>query len=578
MVDHDAERKKQKFKNLVIHPDNMLRVWWDTIILVLTLYYGFSVPFEFCFIDADEEASVVMKTLELVFTGAFAVDICLAFCTAFTATDGPRKGLLVTDKGKIVSKYVATWFPLDFVSTMPWDNVIPESASESINPRVFKALRGIKLLRVARVSRLITRFQYRFRLNPAYLRLGVTIIGTVLFWHLIACVYWYISDETGLGSDIWVPPLWYTERGVMTKYGRSFMWAICVTTGQGFDIDPQDPIENWFTITSIIGGIFMYTVMIGSVSNALSNMDVQEAGKAQKEDALNDYFTRRGIPEPLQERITDYYEYMWVTHSSNETGKLLQDLHESLRIELSVCENADLVAKVPLFRHIDENTLVAVVQCLKPRIYLPDEFVILAGDEGHDMYIVLRGLVNMYNYQGLLLAHISEGGFFGERALMNSQTRRNRSVRSCDHCEILVLNKRPFNHLYHSYPDFRMSIEKYAPNNLSSKMRRWDLVRSMIALLIQVRRLGSKMSFNEMLDKMGSQADQDSHVDVDDDMNSPTSLVIANAMDTRVKDGNEFVAKRKILGHKVEPPPASMEVVSIQEQERRQIAEIMKTV
>ena len=37
-----------------------------------------------------------------------------------------------------------------------------------------------------------------------------------------------------------------------------------------------------------------------------------------------------------------------------------------------------------------------------------DEFVILAGDEGHDMYIVLRGLVNMYNYQGLLLAHISE--------------------------------------------------------------------------------------------------------------------------------------------------------------------------
>ena len=27
--------------------------------------------------------------------------------------------------------------------------------------------------------------------------------------------------------------------------------------------------------------------------------------------------------------------------------------------------------QVPLFRHIDENTLVAVVQCLKPRIYLP---------------------------------------------------------------------------------------------------------------------------------------------------------------------------------------------------------------
>merc|ERR1711871_1927771 len=104
--------------------------------------------------------------------------------------------------------------------------------------------------------------------------------------------------------------------------------------------------------------------------------------------------------------------------------------------------------KVALFKHIDENTLVVVVQCLKPRIYLPDEFVIICGDEGNDMYIILRGLVHMFDYKGKLLAHITEGGFFGERALLNSRTRRNRSVRSKDHCEILVLNKRPFNHLF----------------------------------------------------------------------------------------------------------------------------------
>ena len=38
-----------------------------------------------------------------------------------------------------------------------------------------QALRAIKLMRIARMTRLISRFQYRLKLNPAYLRLGVTV-------------------------------------------------------------------------------------------------------------------------------------------------------------------------------------------------------------------------------------------------------------------------------------------------------------------------------------------------------------------------------------------------------------------
>ena len=41
--------------------------------------------------------------------------------------------------------------------------------------RSAQALRAIKLMRIARMTRLISRFQYRLKLNPAYLRLGVTV-------------------------------------------------------------------------------------------------------------------------------------------------------------------------------------------------------------------------------------------------------------------------------------------------------------------------------------------------------------------------------------------------------------------
>ena len=52
-------------------------------------------------------------------------------------------------------------------------------------------------------------------------------------------------------------------------------------------------------------------------------------------------------------------------------------------------------------------------------------------------------------------------------------------------------------------------------------------------------------------------------------------IMIANAMETRKADGNEFVAKRKVVGHGTVAPPVAQEVISVQEQEKRRIEEIM---
>lgn len=54
-----------------------------------------------------------------------------------------------------------------------------------------------------------------------------------------------------------MPSLAFDEVDNFAKYGRAFMWAMCVTTGMGFDIDPQTDVQNWMTIGAVIGGIFM---------------------------------------------------------------------------------------------------------------------------------------------------------------------------------------------------------------------------------------------------------------------------------------------------------------------------------
>ena len=42
-------------------------------------------------------------------------------------------------------------------------------------------------------------------------------------------------------------------------------------------------------------------------------------------------------------------------------------------------------AQVPLFAHLNDNTMLALAQCLRPRIFLPQELLCVHGEEGHDM-------------------------------------------------------------------------------------------------------------------------------------------------------------------------------------------------
>lgn len=57
----DQRQHFLELKKLVIHPDNMFRVYWDSIIMLLTVYYGFSVPYDIAFVSDDAVAPQVPR-------------------------------------------------------------------------------------------------------------------------------------------------------------------------------------------------------------------------------------------------------------------------------------------------------------------------------------------------------------------------------------------------------------------------------------------------------------------------------------------------------------------------------------
>jgi hypothetical protein len=54
----------------------------------------------------------------------------------------------------------------------------------------------------------------------------------------------------------------------------------------------------------------------------------------------------------------------------------MSDLHDSLRLELHISLNRKLIENVPMFKMIkDHNCLIDLIEKLKPKIFIPGEYV-----------------------------------------------------------------------------------------------------------------------------------------------------------------------------------------------------------
>jgi len=124
-------------------------------------------------------------------------------------------------------------------------------------------------------------------------------------------------------------------------------------------------------------------------------------------------------------------------------------------VNISVLLN--VLRQIPLFASLDENLHREIIESIV-LMYYPGEYSLFKqGDEGDALYIIKKGQVEIYTEpaeEGDLpksLATITDGGFFGEMALV-SDAARNASAKTLVDSEVFILSKEDFKKLLDSNP------------------------------------------------------------------------------------------------------------------------------
>ncbi|XP_037104050.1 potassium/sodium hyperpolarization-activated cyclic nucleotide-gated channel 4 [Syngnathus acus] len=472
-----VEREQERVKSAgfwIIHPYSDFRFYWDLTMLLLMVGNLIIIPVGITFFkDEHTPPWIVFNVVSDTF---FLLDLVLNFRTGIVKEDNTE---IILDPQEIKTKYLRSWFVVDFISSIPVDYIflIVETRIDSDFYKTARALRIVRftkilsLLRLLRLSRLIRYihqweeiFHMTYDLASAMVRI-VNLIGMMLLLcHWDGCLQFLVPMLQDFPPDCWVSK----NKMVNDTWGQQYSYALfkamshmlCIGYGM---YPPVGMTDVWLTILSMIVGATCYAMFVGHATALIQSLDSSRRQYQEKYKQVEQYMSFHKLPADMRQRIHDYYEHRYQGKMFDEES-ILGELNEPLREEIINFNCRKLVASMPLFANADPNFVTSMLTKLKFEVFQPGDYIIREGTIGKKMYFIQHGVVSVLT-KGSKETKLSDGSYFGEICLL-TRGRRTASVRADTYCRLYSLSVDNFNEVLEEYPMMRRAFETVALDRL----------------------------------------------------------------------------------------------------------------
>lgn len=409
----------------------VIRYVWDGFIALCATATALSIPVRIVLDAWDEDVILYLDTFISV---VYVVDMGVRYRQA------KRPAPVLSGRMRRSQGYTIGGMVLDGLAAFPFYTLFP------VTPWLM-LFRLLKLVRVAEFMRHWRQGQVRYA--------SVLSLAFFIYW-LSLSAHWMTCGWVALRNHVADTDAW-------TRYLDALYWCVTTLTTVGYgDVTPANNAQTLYVIGVMILGVGVYAYIIGNIASILSNIDPARSRYLEQRERLSAFMHYRDIPRPLQERIREYYDYLWGQRRVFNEKKILKDLPPSLRTEIAMVLKRDLIENVPLFKGANAAFIREVALELEAVVVTPGDYIIKAGERGRDMYFISQGAVEVLAPDGVTLyRNLSDGGCFGEIALVLDED-RSASVRAITYCDLYRLDKTMFDRVLFHYPHIAEQIHLLA--------------------------------------------------------------------------------------------------------------------
>lgn len=252
----------------------------------------------------------------------------------------------------------------------------------------------------------------------------------------------------------------FTEETVSVLEAIYWAFATVLTVGYG-DIVATNAHSRWVSIVAMLIGSGVVSTVTAVATMWMTRKDRLQQDLDEKKLLMASMMKHYGVPWAVQKTVIASFPALLDKSSDNAFAVLLEQLPDVVRIRLWGYCNLRLLRKITYFEEVPDRAGLKLARCLKHCFLEAGSIVVEEGDQGAEMYFVLRGEVKickMVSGEPIVLATLRGGSFFGEMALMNDEPRKASAV-TTEFSDLLVLGKEDFRRLRHAFPTMFQPFE-----------------------------------------------------------------------------------------------------------------------
>ncbi|KAI8609414.1 cyclic nucleotide-binding-like protein [Chytriomyces sp. MP71] len=389
--------------------------------------------------------------------------------------------------------YLKHSFIFDAITLLPFE-LIPVASPDILQPRYLWAIRIIRLYKLPRIMstspkyrRLLKQLQHFFAIGHSGALIFPLLLIFFLFLHIQSCAI-YLSGRIFDSTNPHIIDL--QEGSVWQQYS----WSLLTAVGNTFPVaySPLTPSCRWIILAFVLVGAGMYAMIVGTLSSFAIGFDASGRLYKQKIDELRDYMQWKDLHPTTRKKILKYYDLKY-NGKYFEENTLLNDLNDSLRMEIAVHNCKMLVRKVSFLNREqndgrDELFMGRIASALRSSYFVAGDVLFIQGQMGEEMYFILSGSVNVL-VNGKRVVSLTEGAFFGEVALI-ANIPRTATVQAATSTHLYCLSRTDFVEICEEFEDVRRRVNVIYQERMEKIQQ--EERRRKIAAAIEI---GSKIEF-----------------------------------------------------------------------------------
>lgn len=126
-----------------------------------------------------------------------------------------------------------------------------------------------------------------------------------------------------------------------------------------------------------------------------------------------------------------------------------------------------LLSNFSFFQALDEDSLKEIISSTAMRKYIPGQTILLRGQPGTTMFIIVEGKVALINGKGEIFASMGTGEIFGEMSLLSGDP-VSVTVKATEPVKVLAITRNDLQQILIKYPFLQMAFTRLLVQRLAA--------------------------------------------------------------------------------------------------------------